>query len=117
MQRAGGVADATRTVVAHADAFVAPANRERVEKILATLDQVTREGGDAVRQALGHVGAATRRLDATVGTVQDVVAENRADLRESVRILRTDLEHVGGLFAEVEHTLERSGQSPAWIKS
>ena len=106
MQRAGGVADAARTAVVHADAFVAPANRERVEKILAMLDQVTREGGDAVRQALEHIGATSGRLEATVGTVQEVVAENRADLRESVRTLRTDLEQVGGLFAAVERTLE-----------
>ena len=113
MERAGGVADAARTAVVHADAFVAPANRERVEKILATLDQVTREGGDAVRQALEHVDAASRRLDATVGTVQEVVAENRADLRESVQTLRTDLERVGGLFAAVERTLESAQRALA----
>jgi phospholipid/cholesterol/gamma-HCH transport system substrate-binding protein len=113
MQRAGGVADAARTAVVHADAFVAPVNRERVEKILATLDQVTREGGEAVRQALEHIGVASGRLEATVGTVQEVVAENRADLRESVQTLRTDLEHVGGLFAAVERTLESAQRALA----
>ena len=113
MQRAGGVADAARTAVVHADAFVAPANRERVEKILATLDQVTREGGEAVRQALEHIGVASGRLEATVGTVQEVVAENRADLRESVQTLRTDLERVGGLFAAVERTLESAQRALA----
>jgi len=113
MQRAGGVADAARTALGHADAFVAPANRARVEKILATLDQVTREGGAAVRQALEQVGAAAQRLEATVGTVQEVVAENRADLRESVRTLRTDLEQVGGLFAAVERTLESAQRALA----
>jgi phospholipid/cholesterol/gamma-HCH transport system substrate-binding protein len=106
MQRAGGVADAGRATLAHVDTFLAPANRKRVENILATLDQVTREGGEAVRQALEHLGAASQRLDAAVGTVQDVLAENRMDLRESVRTLRTDLERVGGLIAEVERTLE-----------
>jgi ABC-type transporter Mla subunit MlaD len=113
MQRADGVADAARTAMVHADAFVSPANRARVEKILATLDQVLREGGVAVRQALEQVGAAAQRLEATAGTVQEVVAENQADLRESVRTLRTDLEHVDGLFAAVERTLESAQRALA----
>ena len=55
MQRAGGVADAARTALVHADAFVSPANSARVAKILATLDQLTREGGEAVRGG-AHLG-------------------------------------------------------------
>ena len=113
MQRAGGVADAARTALVHADAFVSPANGARVEKILATLDQVTREGGEAVRQALEHVSAAAQRLEATAGTVQEVVAENQADLRESVRTLRTDLERVDGLFTALERTLESAQRALA----
>ena len=106
MRRAGGVADAARGTLARVDTFLSPANRKRVENILATLDEVTREGGVAVRQALEHLGSASQRLDATVGTVQDVLTENRTDLRESVRSLRADLERVGGLITEVERTME-----------
>jgi phospholipid/cholesterol/gamma-HCH transport system substrate-binding protein len=106
MRQAGGVVEAARATLARLDTFLSPANRTQVEKILATLDDVTREGGAAVRQALEHLAAASQRLDATVGTVQEVLAENRSDVRESVRTLRADLERVGGVIAEVERTLE-----------
>ena len=105
-RRLDEVARAAQTTVAHIDAFVAPANRERVEKILADLDRVVQESSGSVRTVLENLAAVSRRMDATVGAVQGLVEENRDDFREAARLLRRDLEDAGTLLASVEQTLQ-----------
>ena len=105
IRRVNGIADATQQTVTHIDAFVAPANRERVEKILATVDQAVQEGAASIRVALEHVTEAARRMDATLGTVEGLVAENRGDIRESARLLRSDLDRAGEVLLKLDRTL------------
>lgn len=105
-QRMNEVAKATQVAVAHIDAFVAPANRERVEKILASLEQAVQESSGSVRTVLENLAEASRRMDATMDAVQGLVGENRDDLREAVRLLKGDLEGAGRLLAGMERTLQ-----------
>ena len=100
------VAKASQVTVAHIDAFVAPANRERVEKILADLAQVVQESSGSVRTVLANLTAASHRMDATMETVQGLVGENRDDLRQAVRLLKGDLEGAGGVLASMERALQ-----------
>ena len=111
MRRVNGLADTTQKTVTHIDAFVAPANRQRVEKMLATLDQAVQEGTASIRVTLENLTAASRRMDTTMGAVEGVVAENRADLREAARLLRSDLERTAEVLAKVEQTLGSAEQT------
>ena len=105
-RRLNEVARDSQATVAHIDAFVAPANRERVEKILANLEQMVQESSGSVRTVLENLTAASRRMDATMESVQGLVGENRDDLREAVRLLKGDLESAGGVLASMERTLQ-----------
>jgi phospholipid/cholesterol/gamma-HCH transport system substrate-binding protein len=104
MHRVNGLADATQKTVTHIDAFVAPANRERVEKMLATLDQAIQDATASIRVTLENLTAASHRLDTTMGAVEGIVAENRGDLREATRLLRSDLERTADALAKIEQT-------------
>ncbi|HSB71263.1 MAG TPA: MlaD family protein [Candidatus Methylomirabilis sp.] len=104
-RRVNGIADSTQETLTHIDAFVAPANRERVEKILATVDQAVQEGAASIRVTLEHVTAAAQRMDATLQTVEGLVAENRGDLREAARLLRSDLDRTGEVLLKLDQTL------------
>jgi phospholipid/cholesterol/gamma-HCH transport system substrate-binding protein len=105
-RRLNEVARASQVTVAHIDAFVAPSNRARVEKILADLEQVVQESKGSVRTVLENLTAASQRMDATMDAVQGLVGENREDLREAVRLLKGDLEGAGGVLAGMERTLQ-----------
>lgn len=105
MRRLNEIAEATQKTVAHIDDFVAPANRQRVEQILATLDQTVRESAGSIRVTLDHLSLASRRMETTIESVDGLVQENRADLREAVRLLRADLEKTGDLLAGLDQTL------------
>jgi phospholipid/cholesterol/gamma-HCH transport system substrate-binding protein len=105
LQRVDEVAKGTQVAVAHIDAFVSPANRERVERILGTVDQVIRENGESLRVVLENMTTASRRLDSTLVAVEGLVGENRADIRDVVRQLKADLEMAAGLIRGVEGTL------------
>jgi phospholipid/cholesterol/gamma-HCH transport system substrate-binding protein len=111
VRRAKDIVESAQKTVAHIDAFVAPANRLRVEKMLATLDQAVQEGAASLQVTLERLTAASGRLDATMGTVEGLVMENRADIREAVRLLRADLEHTGDVLARVERTLGGAEQT------
>lgn len=111
LRRVNEVAKATQVALAHIDGFVAPANRERVEKVLATLDQVVQESGGSLRAVLENLTAASRRMDATLDAVQGLVGENRDDLRAAVRLLRADLEAASGLLVSMERTLHNADQT------
>jgi len=110
-RRLNEVAKASQTTVAHIDAFVAPANRERVEKILANLELAVQESRASVRTVLENLTDASRRMDATMETVQGLVGENRSDLREAVRLLKGDLEGAGSLLASMQQTLQGVDQT------
>jgi phospholipid/cholesterol/gamma-HCH transport system substrate-binding protein len=110
-RRMSEVVRASQVAVAHIDAFVAPANRERVETILANLDQAVRDSSGSVRAVLENLTAATRRMDGTMDAVQGLVGENRDDLREAVRLLKGDLEGAGSLLARMERTLQGVDQT------
>jgi phospholipid/cholesterol/gamma-HCH transport system substrate-binding protein len=105
LRRATAVAEAAQQTLAHVDAFVAPANRARVERVLAGVDQVVQDSAASIRTALEHLEGASSRMEATTGVVQSVVEENRGDLREAVRLLRRDLEGTGEVLAKVEEAL------------
>lgn len=105
-RRLNEIAKASQVTVAHIDAFVAPANRERAEKILTNLEQVVQESSESVRTVLENLTAASRRMDATMETVEGLLGENREDLREAVRLLKGDLEAAGSLLASMERTLQ-----------
>lgn len=105
-RRLSEVAKVTQATVAHIDAFVAPANRERMEKIVASLDQVVQETGGSLRAVLENLTAASRRMDATLESVQGLVGENREDLREAVRLLNANLAGAASLLASMERTLQ-----------
>ena len=111
MRRVNGLADSTQKTVTHIDAFVSPANRERVEKMLAALDQAVQEGTASIRLTLENLTAASHRMDTTMGAVEGIVTENRADLRESTRLLRSDLERAADALAKVEQTLNTAEQA------
>ncbi|MGD0264120.1 MAG: MlaD family protein [Candidatus Methylomirabilota bacterium] len=110
-RRLNEVAKVTQVTVEHIDAFVAPANRERVEKILANLDQAVRDSSGSVRAVLENLTATSRRMDTTMETVQGLVGENREDLREAVRLLKGDLEGAGSLLTSMERTLQGVDQT------
>ena len=105
------VAKASQTTVEHIDAFVAPSNRARVEKILTDLEQVVQENSGTVRTVLENLNTASRRMDATLESVQGLVGENRDNLRETVRLLKEDLEGAGVLLASMERTLRGVDQT------
>lgn len=111
MRRVNGLADATQKTVTHIDAFVAPANRQRVEKMLATLDQAVQDGTVSIRLTLENLTDASRRMGTTLEAVEGVVTENRADLREATRVLRSDLEKAAEALAKVEQTLGSAEQA------
>ena len=89
-RRLDEVARAAQVTVAHIDAFVAPANRERVEKILADLDRVVQESSGSVRTVLENLTETSRRMNATIEAVQGIVGDNRDDLRTAERRLGGD---------------------------
>ncbi len=105
------VAKASQVTVTHIDAFVSPANRERVEKILANLEEVVQESSGSVRTVLENLTAASRRMDATLEAVQGLVGENRDDLHEAVHLLKRDLEGAGNVLARIERTLQGVDQA------
>lgn len=110
-RRLNEVAKASQVTVAHIDAFVAPANRERVEKILADLEQVVQESSGSVRTVLENLTETSRRMNATIEAVQGIVGDNRDDLREAVRLLKGDLEGAGAVLASMERTLRGADQT------
>lgn len=116
LRRVGEVAKATQATVAHIDAFVAPANRERVEKVLAALDQIVQESGASVRAVLENFTAASRRMDTTMGAVEGMVGENREDVRDAVRQLKADLEAAARLFTAMEGTLQGVDRTLAHVE-
>jgi len=105
-RRLNEVPKAAQVTLAHIDAFVAPANRERVEKILANLEQGVQESNRSIRTVLENLTAASRRMDATLEAVQEVVGENREDLRKAARLLNADLAGLSSLLASMERTLQ-----------
>jgi phospholipid/cholesterol/gamma-HCH transport system substrate-binding protein len=105
------VAKASQVTVAHIDAFVSTGNRERVEKILANLEEVVQESKESVRTVLENLTAASRRMDTTLETVQGVVGENRDDLHKAVQLLKQDLEGAGNVLARMELTLQGVDQT------
>ncbi len=116
LRRVSEVAKATQATVAHIDAFVAPANRERVEKVLVTLDQIVQESGASVRAVLENFTAASRRMDTTMGAVEGMVGENREDVRDAVRQLKADLEAAARLFTAMEGTLQGVDRTLAHVE-
>ena len=116
LRRVGEVAKATQATVAHIDAFVAPANRERVEKVLAALDQIVQESGASVRAVLENFTAASRRMDTTMGAVEGMVGENREDVRDAVRQLKADLEAAARLSTAMEGTLQGVDRTLAHVE-
>jgi phospholipid/cholesterol/gamma-HCH transport system substrate-binding protein len=105
LKRVQGVATTTETALSQLEAFASPANRQRVEHILAALDQAVTESAGLLRQALEQFGAAARRADGTVAQVHDLVAENRADVRETVQILKTEAAQVETVLGRLERAL------------
>ncbi len=110
-RRLAEAAKASQVTVGHIDAFVSPANRERVEKILTNLEEVVQESRESVRTVLENLTAASRRMDTTLETVQGVVGENRDDLRKAVQLLKQDLEDAGNVLARMERTLQGVDQT------
>jgi phospholipid/cholesterol/gamma-HCH transport system substrate-binding protein len=111
MRRVNSLADATQKTVTHIDAFVVPANRQRVEKMLVTLDQAVQDGTTSIRLTLENLTAASHRMGTTLEAVDGVVTENRADLREATRLLRSDLERAADALTKVETTLGSAEQA------
>lgn len=105
------VAKTSQVTVTHIDAFVSPANRERVEKILANLEEVVQESSGSVRTVLENLTAASRRMDATLEAVQGLVGENRDDLHEAVHLLKRDLEGASNVLASMQRTLQGVDQA------
>lgn len=110
-RRLNEVPKAAQVTLAHIDAFVAPANRERVEKILANLEQVVQESNRSIRTVLENLATASRRMDATLESVQELVGENREDLRKAARLLNADLAGAASLLASMERTLQGVDQT------
>ncbi len=111
LRRATSVVETAQQTLAQVNAFVAPENRSRVERVLAGVDQMVKESAASIRDALQHLEAASGRMEATAGVVQGVVEENRDDLRESVRLLRRDLEGSADVLAKLEQTLLSTQQT------
>ncbi len=116
LRRVGEVAKATQATVTHIDAFVAPANRERVEKVLAMLDQIVQESGASVRTVLENLTAASRRMDTTMGSLEGMVGENREDVRDAVRQLKADLDAAARVLAAMEGTLQGVDRTLAHVE-
>ena len=104
-------AQASQVTVAHIDAFVSPANRERVEKILANLEEVVQESRGSVHTVLENLAAASRRMDTTLEALQGLVGENRDDLHKSVQLLKQDLEGAGNVLVRMEGALQGVDQT------
>jgi len=105
LQQVSTIADTTQATLTRIDAFVAPANRQRIEKIVVRVDQILQESGDSVQKLLQSLTAASRRMDATVAALQGVVGENRSDIRDAVKLLKDDLDRAGKLAGSLEKTL------------
>jgi phospholipid/cholesterol/gamma-HCH transport system substrate-binding protein len=113
LRRADGIAAASESTLKQMEGFASPANRERVERILATLEAAVADGASAARQTMDHLKVTAGRLDGVMGLVRDVVEENRADAREAVRLLRTDLARVDTVLGRFEQTMEEARETLA----
>jgi phospholipid/cholesterol/gamma-HCH transport system substrate-binding protein len=105
LRRTQGLIAAAERTLDHADAFVAPDNRERVERILAGLDQAVAETAAALRGTMRQLEGSLRRVDDAVAFARNVMDENRADLRESVRLARQELVKVDGTLTRLDGVL------------
>jgi virulence factor Mce-like protein len=105
-RRLNEIPKAAQATLAHIDAFMAPANRQRVETILANLEQIVQESNRSIRPVLENLTASSRRMDATLTAVQELVGENREDLRKAARLLNADLAAAANLLASMERTLQ-----------
>jgi phospholipid/cholesterol/gamma-HCH transport system substrate-binding protein len=95
-------------------------NRENVSASLAQLRGMLAEDRPQIQTALKNINAATEKLspmldkiqktvdkaDGTLSKVDGMIDENRADIRASVVKLRTTLDHVNALTAQLQVMLE-----------
>jgi phospholipid/cholesterol/gamma-HCH transport system substrate-binding protein len=95
-------------------------NRANVSASLAQLRAMLAEDRPQIQNALKNINAATEKLspmldkiqktvdkaDGTLSKVDGLIDENRADIRASVVKLRTTLDHVNALTAQLQVMLE-----------
>jgi phospholipid/cholesterol/gamma-HCH transport system substrate-binding protein len=116
LARAQGLTIAAESAIVRLGGFISPANQERVEHILADLDRTVTETAGTLRGTLEQVAVTVQRADGTVALVHDLVDENRADVRESVRRVREDLGQVGGVLTRLEGVLSSAETTLASVR-